>query len=245
MNYDQPYENSINISLISTYSELLEILNAIENKTKFFYLDKEEIYEIMYKEEEVIPIESKKYEYSFLYYLSLIIEENKEMVNFNFGIDFIQEIDNENNNQENELQKLFVSRIILDLIYSYEGTEKNEELKDIKEKNKSYIADNIKVFNKYDLKLENNEEISLGKLYLDILIELIKNKKLENYEFAYDILTKLDFEDIDINQNMFEELKNILDDERYINDYKMINIEDFFVETKINFYYMLLEYISR
>ena len=245
LNYKQPYENSINISLISTYSELLEILNAIENKTKFFYLDKEEIYEIMYKEEEVIPIESKKYEYSFLYYLSLIIEENKEMVNFNFGIDFIKENDNDNKIQGNELQKLFVSRIILDLIYNYEGTEKNEELKEIKEKNKIYITNNIKLFKKYNLNLKNIEEISLESLYLNILIELIKNKKLENYDFIFDILTKLDLENIDLNQNMLKEIKNILDDERYINDYKMNNIEDFFFENKINFYYILIKYIFK
>jgi len=245
LNYTQPYENCINFSLISTYSELIEILNTIENKTKFFYLDKEAIYEIMYQEEEVIPIESMKYDYSFIYYLSLLIKENKEMVNFNFRIDFIKEIDNENNNQENELKILFISRIILDLIYNYEGMEKNEELKEIKEKNKKYIIDNMEVFNKYNLNLENIEEISLEKLYLNILIELIENKKLENYDFANDILTKLDLENIDINKNMFKELKIILDDERYINDYKMNDIEDFFVEAKINFYFMLIKYIFK
>ena len=245
LNDEQPYENSIKTSLINTYSELIEILNTIEKKTKFFYLDNEEVYEIMYQEEQVIPIETKEYDYSFIYYLSLLIKENKEMVNFNFEIDFIKEIDNENNNQENELQKLLLSIIILDLIYSYEGMKKNEELKKIKEKNKSYITDNIKIFDKYNLNLENIEEISLEKLYLNILIELIKRKKLENYEFAYDILTKLDFENIDINKNMFEELKNILDDERYINDYKMKDIDDFFSPTKINFYFILIKYIFK
>ena len=131
LNDEQPYENSIKTSLINTYSELIEILNTIEKKTKFFYLDNEEVYEIMYQEEQVIPIETKEYDYSFIYYLSLLIKENKEMVNFNFEIDFIKEIDNENNNQENELQKLLLSIIILDLIYSYEGMKKNEELKKI------------------------------------------------------------------------------------------------------------------
>ena len=245
LNDEQPYENSIKTSLINTYSELREILNTIEKKTKFFYLDNEEVYEIMYQEEQVIPIETKEYDYSFVYYLSLLIKENKEMVNFNFEIDFIKEIDNENNNQENELQKLLLSRIILDLVYSYEGMKKNEELKKIKEKNKSYITDNIKVFDKYNLNLENIEEISLEKLYLNILIELIKRKKLENYEFAYDILTKLDLENIDINKNMFEELKNILDDERYINDYKLKDIDNFFSPTKINFYFILIKYIFK
>ena len=245
LNGEQPYENSIKISLISTYSELIEILNSIEKKTKFFYLDNVAIFEIMYQAEEVVPIENKRYDYSFIYYLCLLIKENKEMVNFKFGIDFIKEIIKENNNQKNELLKLLLSKIILDLIYSYEGMEKNEELKKIKEENKMYIRDNIKLFNIYNLNLENFEEISLGKLYLDILIELIKNKKLEDYKFANDILTKLNLENIDINQNMFEELKYILDDERYINDYKINNIEDFFVETKINFYYMLIKYIFK
>ena len=164
LNYKQPYENSFNISLISTYSELIEILNTIEKKTKFFYLDNETIYKIMYQEEEVIPIESKKYEYSFKYYLSLLIEENKEMINFDFGIDFIKDNDNENNNKEDELQKLFVSKIILNLIYNYEGIEKSEELKKIEEKNKMYITDNINIINKYNLNLENIEEISLENL---------------------------------------------------------------------------------
>ena len=244
LNYEQPYENSLKMSLISTYLELIEILNTIENKTKFYYLDKKEINEILYQESKIITIENKKYDYPFLYYLSLLIKENEEIVNFNFGIDFIKEIDNENKNQENELKKLLVSRIILDLIYSYEE-EKNEEITKIEEKNKIYITDNINVFNKYNLNLENIEEISLDKLYPDIIFELIKRKKLENYDFANDILTKLDLENIDINQNMFEELKNILDDERYINDYKMNSIEDFFVETKINFYYILIKYIFK
>ena len=241
LNYEQPYENSLKMSLISTYLELIEILNTIENKTKFYYLDKKEINEILYQESKIITIENKKYDYPFLYYLSLLIKENEEIVNFNFGIDFIKEIDNENKNQENELKKLLVSRIILDLIYSYEE-EKNEEITKIEEKNKIYITDNINVFNKYNLNLENIEEISLDKLYLDIIFELIKRKKLENYDFANDILTKLDLENIDINQNMFEELKNILDDERYINDYKMDDIEDIFFEKKINFYYILILY---
>ena len=245
LNFKQPYENSIKKSLISEYSELIYILNLIENKTKFFYLDNKAINKILYDEEEIIQIENKKYEYSFIYYLSLLLKDNKDIVNFNFGIDFIKEIDNENNNQENELKKLFVSKILLDLIFNYDGIEENEELEKMKEKNKMYIIGNKNIFKKYSLNLEENEEISLEKLYINIIIELIKSKKLENYDFANDIFIKLDLENIDINQNMFEELKNILDDEKYINDYKMNNLEDFFVEKNINFYYILIKYIFK
>ena len=146
LNYKQPYENSIKISLISEYSELIYIFNQIENKTKFLYLDYEAINRILYNEEEIIQIENKKYEYSFIYYLNLLINVNKDIVNFNYDFDFIKEIDNENNKKENELQKLFISKIILDLICSFEGIEQNEELEQIEKKNKMYIIDNKNVF---------------------------------------------------------------------------------------------------
>ena len=246
LNYKQPYENTINISLIFTYLELIEILNSVENKTKFFYLDNKSLYDILYQEDKVIQIEKKKYEYSFIYYLSLLIKEKENTTNFNFEIEFIKKID-ENDNQENELQKLFVSKIILDLIYNYEGTKekKDEDLAKIKERNKKNIKENIKLFNNYNLNLENIEKLSIDKLYLCIIIELIKNKKLENYDFEYDILSKLNLENIDINKNMLEELKNILDDEKYIKDYKMNEIQDFFAEKKVNFYYILIKYIFK
>ena len=252
LNYKQPYENSFNTSLITNHLELIEILNTIENKTKFFYKDKETIFKILYQEEEIIQIEKKKYEYSFLYYLSLLIKDKEETVNFYFGLDLIKEIDNENENQKNEWKKLFVSRIILDLAFNYigikEDEDKDEELNKILKKNKKYIADNINIFDKNDLNLKiigKIEEISLGKIYLEIIIELIRKKKLENYVLAQDLLIKLDLENIDINQNMLGELKNILVDEKYINDYEMNEIEDFFVEIKVNFYYILIKYIFK
>ena len=219
LNYMQLYENSIKISLLSTYSEFTEILNNIENKTKFLYLDNKAIHDILSKEEEIIQIEEEIYEYSFIYYLSLLIKENKDIVNYDFGIDFI---------------KVMGAK-----------TKVEKELIHIKEKNTKYIENNKNFFNNFYLNLKNIEEISLGKLYLDIIIVLITNRKLENYDFAYDILINLDLENIDINQNLFKELKNILDNEKYINDYKMNGIEDFFVESKINFYYILIKYILK
>ena len=243
----QPYENSIKISLLSSCSELIEILNNIENKTKFLYLDNKAIHDILYNEEEIIQIGKEVYEYSFIYYLSLLIKENENIVNYDFEIDLIKVIDNENNNQKNELKKLFVSKIILDLIFNYKGAKGKieKELREIKVKNINYIVKNENIFKNYDLNLKNIKEISLGKLYLDIIKELITNKKLENYDLAYDILIKLDLENIDINLEMLEELKIIFNDEKYINDYKINDIEDFFKESNINFYYMLIKYIFK
>jgi len=242
----QPYENSIKISLLSSFSELTEILNTIEDKTKFIYLDNKVINDILINEEEIIQIGKETYKYSFIFYLSLLIMEKKEIINYDFGID-LKVIDNENNNQENELKKLFISKIILDLIFNYKGAkvEVDEELREIEDKSIMYIVENEIIFRNYDLNLKNIKEISMEKIYLDIIIELITNKKLENYQLANDILNKLDLENIDINLEMLEELKIIFDDEKYINDYKMNDIEDFFVESKINFYYFLIKYIFK
>ena len=242
----QPYENSIKISLLSSFSELTEILNTIEDKNKFIYLDNKVINDILINEEEIIQIGKETYKYSFIFYLSLLIMEKKEIINYDFGID-LKVIDNENNNQENELKKLFISKIILDLIFNYKGAkvEVDEELREIEDKSIMYIVENEIIFRNYDLNLKNIKEISMEKIYLDIIIELITNKKLENYQLANDILNKLDLENIDINLEMLEELKIIFDDEKYINDYKMNDIEDFFVESKINFYYFLIKYIFK
>ena len=202
----------------------------------------------MYKKDEIIQIPTIEYYYSFIYYLSLLLKKQENIVNFSYVIDFIKKIDNDNNSQNNELRKLFVSKIILYLINNFEGIKESDEyniiIDSMKKKNEK-IIDNTNVFKNYNLNFENIKEISLKKLYLDILVELIKNKKLENYDFSNDILTKLDLENIDINHKMFKVLKNILEDEKYICDYKMNSIEDFFKETKINFYYILIKYFFK
>ena len=168
LNYMQPYENSIKISLLSSFSELTEILNTIEDKTKFIYLDNKVINDILLNEEEIIQIGKETYKYSFIFYLSLLIMIKKEIVNYDFGIDLIKVIDNENNNQENELKKLFISKIILDLIFNYKGAkvEVDEELREIEDKSIKYIVENEIIFRNYDLNLKNIKEISMKKYIL-------------------------------------------------------------------------------
>ena len=92
----------------------------------------------------------------------------KEIVNYDFGIDLIKVIDNENNNQENELKKLFISKIILDLIFNYKGAkvEVDEELREIEDKSIKYIVENEIIFRNYDLNLKNIKEISMKKYIL-------------------------------------------------------------------------------
>ena len=59
-------------------------------------------------------------------------------------------------------------------------------------------------------------------------------------------MNQLDLENIDINEFMFNKLSKILEDEKYIEKYKISNInDDLFNEKKINFHYILLKYILK
>ena len=77
-------------------------------------------------------------------------------------------------------------------------------------------------------------------MYIEIIVELIKQKKLENFEFTFDIIKQLNFEIIDITKIMLDKLYEILNNnEYYINDYIISNGKDLYNEKKLNFYFIL------
>ena len=81
-------------------------------------------------------------------------------------------------------------------------------------------------------------------MYIEIIVELIKQKKLENFEFTFDIIKQLNFEIIDITKIMLDKLYEILNNnEYYINDYIISNGKDLYNEKKLNFYFILINYI--
>ena len=81
-------------------------------------------------------------------------------------------------------------------------------------------------------------------MYIEIIVELIKQKKLENFEFTFDIIKQLNFEIIDITKIMLDKLYEILNNnEYYINDYIISNGKDLYNEKNLNFYFILINYI--
>jgi hypothetical protein len=186
--------------------------------------------------------------------LSLLIKNNPDIINYIFSINFIEEnykeiskIDN-----KNQLKKVLNSKIIIELIQNFKGIDNNDEdleiANNIENENVKIIENNIIAFKDLNLFYNVDEIIEkpIDKIYTDIIISLIKDKKLEDFEYSYNILNPMEIEKIFLTETMFKELKDIFDlNEDYITDYSLTEKEDIFNEKNINFFYILLKYILK
>ena len=253
-------------NVLRNYSQIknpLELSNIY--LIKYYYFSRKKIHIILYDEEEVINIkfkDEKRTNLSLLqadlniknlsqyFYFNLLIEDNINIINYTYSFDFIIEINNIQKNIKDIYTKIFLAKIINDLIFNYQGLdeyneEKEEEpLKKIRRENQDIIKDKLDIFENINLYL-NEEDIlykKIDQLLSDIIISLIKNEKLENC----DLIKSLDLENIDITETIYNSLYKILDkDSGYINKYIIKNKKDLLNEKNINFYYILLKYILK
>ena len=244
--------------LLSNYSQIENLLNLNDQSIiKYFYIERKKINKILYEEEKVIYFKNKDEKIenlNYYFYLDLLINENRNIINYGFPLNFILKIDNEQKNINGIYTKLFIAKIIIDLINVYQESddynEENEEqiLKAIKSESEKAIKTNMHHLNEINLKLNEKEFLSkkIDELYSNIIISLIINEKLENYNFAYNIIKQLDLENIDITETIFISLHKILDkDSKCIDKYIIKKKEDLLEEKNINFYYFLLKYILK
>ena len=174
---------------------------------------------------------------------------NKEIINYDYSIELIKEIDNKRKAIENnKIAEILMSKICIDLIRNFEEKSQFEdELNEMEEENKGIISDNINTLETVGLNIKEDDfiEDSLDKFYANLIKALIKNKKFENYEFILDKMIEIDIENIYITKTIYDELKEILNKDEIIKEYKIATKEDFNIESKINFYYILLKYIFK
>ena len=143
-----------------------------------------------------------------------------------------------------------LSKIIIDLIYNYRGSDEyNEnmdrfELEEIEKENGLIIKNNIAIFKEINLNLNEDDILikNVDEIYAEIINALIRSKKVEDFEYAYNVLEQLDLKNIDLTKTIFESLMN---EQNCIKDYEINNIEDLNDEKKVNFYYLLLEFIFK
>ena len=250
------FEEPIN-KLLSEYSDIETLLKISEGQiTKFLYFHKNYVHKLLLDLDKNIHFEYKEGNdnLSFYFYLILLIKDMPYILYYTYDSKYIKELNDHQEKNNKIYNKLITSRILIELLDNYKfiydcfEDENEEKINKMLKFNFSIIKDNIDFLKKLDIKWNQKEFTakSIDLIYIEIIIALIKQKKFEDYDFTYDIINQLNFENIDINKAMFDKLYEILDsNEDYINDYIISNCEDIFNENKINFFFILIKYILK
>ena len=240
------------ITLLTKYFD--EIKQKLESETdiiKFIYFNKNWFHKELYDREEVAKIEfgEQKINLYYNFYLNLLIKENPEIINYAYSLDLIKKINIERLKTSQKYKLIMLNKIIVDLIGNYRGTDEyneNEdsfELEEIEKENKQIIKKNIEVFKEIELILDEDDifKKKIDEIYIEIINALISSKKIEDFEYAYNILEQLDLKNICLTKIIFDGLMN---GQNY-KVYEINNVEDLNDEKKINFYYLFLEFIFK
>ena len=216
------------------FEELRKVFNIDSLEAiKLIYFNRDSIHKILYEKEYCIILEDLEQNLSFYFYLILLIQENEDIVNYKYSINYIKNVINlrQKANSKNEI-KLLLAKIIYELIKNYIAFEdKNDEIKKIENENNEIITEiDSKIFS---LKIEN--------LYIDIILNLIKNNQFEEI-----LIIEIGIESINITKIIFEQIQELLDNNKDINREYLIKEEnDLFNTKKINFNYNILKYLLK
>ena len=248
-------QKNVEISLIDIYNTVNKYYKNKLDLIKFIYLNRLSFHNILYKYEKIIRLnyeDEKEENLSYYFYLSLLIRDNDDIINYSYPLEYIKQINSNSKKYNDKYNKLIISKIIIELINNYKELYEYEYnckyIKLIEDECNKIIYDNINIFNDLDINLNYEDliEKKIDEIYSQIIISLIKKYKFENYEYTYNIIKQLNLESIDITNTIYEEILNLLDnDENIQNKYKISNIEDLFDDEKLNFYYILLNYILK
>ena len=205
-------------------------------KTELFYFNKDKIHNNLYQEEQFIDIDSYENSKSltFCFYLSILINDKKAYINYKHNISYINEIFEIMEKSENKFKKKLYSKFLIDIIYNYKGIEQYNE-KEEKELNEKLTVCENNIKNK-----------DIENIYIDIIVWLLKNNNLENYENVYNIIKEVELESIDITKKMINDLVIFFNEnEENLRDYDIFETEDLLNIKKINFYYILFKFILK
>ena len=239
--------------LFIDYKEIINIISdESRNFLKTLYFNRENTENILYNSDKSIAIKDKFLQkISNLFYLDLLIMNDPNILNYEFSGKIILTIFEKLITINDRPTKIIMCKIIIDLIESYKGfgTYDNE----INEKSLEAMNNQCKkeiskqIYNKEEnfISFSDIIEQSIDKIYMNIFIKLIKEDNV-NFNEIYNILKNLDFEEIIITENMFNEFKDFIENQGNIsNKYYINEIEDLININKINFYYIVLKYFLK
>jgi hypothetical protein len=243
-------------NLLSNWKEIKEITKNMNGDIfKFFYFNKKRVHEILYNEDKNYSIdENKTISYSELFYLSLLLEDIPETINYTFSINYIKAVNEIRKDIKiKKLKRILLSKILLLLINNFKGEDEydedeyGEEINMIEKENIEYIEKNIDIFEtEFNLQYNYSDIISkkIDYIYMEIIISLIENDKFTDYDFCWDIIEQLELDKINITNTIFQGLSNAINKENE-NAYIINNINDLMNEKTLNFYYILIKYIFK
>lgn len=248
-------KDSLN-NLISNYNEIEYIIKQ-NNPIKFLYFNKTNIEKILYEKEENINIDNITMEncLSDSFYLLLLIDNpNLCIINYEYSLNFIKDINNKLNiNNYFVFKKIIKYKIINELILYYEQTDsyeeenQKEELDKIIEDNKKQAQNDINKIKEVKIDINwNIDDINkkrIDELYIEIFEMLLRLHVKRDYKFICNILEGLEFKKIHLTKLMFDKLYNILNNNYYFKKYCSNNL--LLNEKAINFYYILKTYILK
>ncbi len=250
-NYN-PFDN-----LFSQYSdeeikEIVQIKN--QNIVHFFYLNKEKIHKAIYNLDYLIKIVPQNFETKFsnYFYLALLIEDNEEVINYEFDYKIIDDF--YKIKSKGEFYDLIYAKIMNDLIKNFNNTtdndsednEKENHLNEIKDKfEKRLDSEEIqKKLKAYQLNYTstNFENIKLDEIYINIIINvLLKSDEIDEKE---KLINDIDLENIELTESMLNKIYEFFNGEEK-NKYIISEAKDFYDEKKLNFYFYLCKYILK
>ena len=204
--------NDSKSQLINNYEDIINILNQeIKNKMQFLYFNRNEIHKILYDYEETIKLNNDivKNDISNYFYLLLLIGDNTTIINYEYSIDFIININDQLKKENKNIKKLILSKIIIELINNYKGSDvynenEDELLNEIVNNSLENINNNSKEFIKMELNSKVIKSQKIDEIYCNIINALINTNI--NYEYTYEIIKELDLENIFITKAMFDQL---------------------------------------
>ena len=251
-----------NNSLIRTFDETLELLKLIEkdDQTEYIYLNRNVIQKILYDEDIILRINNENINYNgikSLFYIALAIYKDRDILNYSYSKNFINDLYEKVKKEENDKKKLILYIILDILIENFKQLNNSTESDDtdikekISEEIKNYINQNLSLFDEFELNIKsiNKNTIDIEELYIKIIISLYRDKKIDNMEYdSSGLLEILDMRNIEPTNKMYESFKKEFDEnssKEYLNIYKIKSKEDLDNEKIINFYYIQFKYIFK
>ena len=251
-NYDKNAITNPFYKLIDNYEDIKIILkNKDINIIEYLYLNKNQISKILYNEDANIHIHKDYFtKFSDYYYFYFLVKDNITL-DYLYDIEVIYNLDEIIKITEEEIKKIILSKILVQLIESMIGEFEDKDIdkcNNIKINYLEFINKEKNIFKKYNIYEDLNElnfkDKQIDEIYGEILISLIKNNKLDKSNKTISLLKELDIKNIRLNKTILNCLMEVLIEDN-LKLYLLSSYNDLFDENKLFFYHTLLVYILK